>query len=120
MDNRALPLWRSMLFCPANSERFVSKAHQRGADAVILDLEDSIPVAEKASARSCVARAAASIKAGGVDVLVRVNRELEYCVEDLRSSVSTDVSAVVIPKIKGPEHVELIAEVLAEREREMG
>ena len=38
--NQDLPLWRSMLFVPANVERFVDKAHERGADAIILDLED--------------------------------------------------------------------------------
>jgi citrate lyase beta subunit len=46
-----LPAWRSLLFCPVNVERFVAKAHTRGADAIILDLEDAIAPAEKALAR---------------------------------------------------------------------
>lgn len=33
---------RSLLYVPASSERFVAKAHERGADAIILDLEDSV------------------------------------------------------------------------------
>jgi citrate lyase subunit beta / citryl-CoA lyase len=44
---RPLPTWRSLLFVPATAQRFVAKAHARGADAIILDLEDSIPPAEK-------------------------------------------------------------------------
>ena len=43
---------RSMLFVPANVPRYVERAHERGADAVILDLEDSVPEGEKAAART--------------------------------------------------------------------
>jgi len=109
-----------MLFCPVNSDRFVAKAHERGADAVILDLEDSIPISEKSLARQRVQDAAARLHAGGVDVLVRINRELDIAVPDLIDSVSPDVAAIVVPKVKGPEHVQLLAEVLTERERVLG
>ena len=56
-----LPVWRYMLFVPANVPRFVNKAHERGADAIILDLEDSVPLGEKASARQQVVTAARSV-----------------------------------------------------------
>ena len=49
---RKQPNWRSLMFVPATAERFVSKAHTRGADVVILDLEDSIAPAEKQAARA--------------------------------------------------------------------
>jgi citrate lyase subunit beta/citryl-CoA lyase len=39
----SIPVWRSMLFIPAHVDKFVAKAHTRGADAYILDLEDSVP-----------------------------------------------------------------------------
>ena len=42
-----LPSWRSLLFIPANNQAFVRKAHSRGADAIILDLEDSVPPEQK-------------------------------------------------------------------------
>ena len=50
-----LPAWRSLLFVPVTREKFVASAHTRGADAIILDLEDSVPETEKdrARARSC-------------------------------------------------------------------
>ena len=44
-------VWRSLLYVPANNERFIDKAHTRGADAIILDLEDSVPETERARAR---------------------------------------------------------------------
>ena len=45
-------MYRSLLYVPAHSERFVSKAHTRGADAIILDLEDAVPEADKERART--------------------------------------------------------------------
>ena len=59
--NSDSPMWRSMLFVPAHLEKFVAKAHQRGADAYILDLEDSVPTAEKSAARERVTAAAKQV-----------------------------------------------------------
>lgn len=120
MQNKPLPLWRSLMFCPANSERFVAKAAERGADAIILDLEDSIALAEKANARTVVRAAAKLIHAGGPDVLVRINRELDMAMLDMDAAVSADVSALVMPKVKGPEHIQLLAEVLTRLEIQRG
>ena len=53
-----LPAWRSMLFVPVTRDKFVATAHTRGADAIILDLEDSVPESEKARARTLVPAAA--------------------------------------------------------------
>ena len=44
-------MYRSMLYVPAHSERFLNKAHERRADAIILDLEDAVPEADKDAAR---------------------------------------------------------------------
>ena len=61
ISRKQLPLWRSMLFVPTNVKKFVESAPTRGADAYILDLEDSIPVSEKADSRSMVREAAARV-----------------------------------------------------------
>lgn len=119
MTARALPAWRSLLFCPANAERFVAKAHTRGADAIILDLEDSVSPAEKASARAGVATATI-VGQAGADVLVRINRELKWAVEDIRAAVGPAVMGLVIPKVMGAEHIRLLAEVVTARELELG
>ncbi|WP_431267618.1 aldolase/citrate lyase family protein [Dankookia sp. P2] len=66
-----LPNWRSLLFVPVTAERFVAKAHTRGADVIILDLEDSIPPPEKDAARAALPAAAAVVGQGGAEVAVR-------------------------------------------------
>jgi ABC-type cobalamin transport system ATPase subunit len=72
---RNLPNWRSLLYVPASEERFVAKAHERGADAIILDLEDGVAPDSKARARAGLAASAASARRNGADIVVRINRE---------------------------------------------
>ena len=91
-DQRKLPVWRSLLYVPANVERFVARAHERGADGIILDLEDSVPPAEKASAREGVQAAAERVGRAGADVLVRVNQPLRLAVRDIEASVCPAVN----------------------------
>jgi len=117
---RALPMWRSLLFCPANAERFVARAHMRGADAVILDLEDSVPAAEKAATRATVQQSAQRIRQSRTDVLVRINRALDLAVADIAAAVGPDVTALVVPKVKGPEHLQLLAELVGAHEAKRG
>ncbi|TIS74989.1 MAG: CoA ester lyase, partial [Mesorhizobium sp.] len=57
---------RSLLYVPAHKTKFVEKAHTRGADAIILDLEDSVPLATKREARDLLAPAVSAIKAAGI------------------------------------------------------
>lgn len=113
-----MPVWRSALFVPVNVTRFVEKAHTRGADAVILDLEDSVPLAEKSAARKLVANAAATVKANGPDVLVRINQPLRHAVRDLEACICPQVDVVVVPKVTGPEHLRFIDEIISELEIE--
>ena len=113
-----LPLWRSMMFVPVNVERFVDKAHTRGADAIILDLEDSILPADKAAARDLVPAAAAKVARGGADVAVRINRPWRLAVRDLEAVVSPAVAALALPKTADAGHIRAIAEIVGELERE--
>jgi citrate lyase subunit beta/citryl-CoA lyase len=62
-----------MLYVPAHSERFLAKAHERGADAIILDLEDAVPEADKDRAREGLTDAAKSVRRNGARVFVRIN-----------------------------------------------
>lgn len=114
------PPWRSLLFVPATAERFVARAHTRGADVIILDLEDSIPPAEKQAAREALAAAAATVGQGGAEVAVRINRPLDLAVPDIAAAVMPGVAALMLPKIMGPEHVRLLSEVVAAREAALG
>ena len=113
-----LPLWRSSLFVPATSERFIAKAHLRGADAIKIDLEDAVAPTEKARARTLVPAVAASVGQAGADVLVRINRPWRMAVADLEASVGADVNGIVIPKIESADHVVFLEEIVAELEAE--
>lgn len=104
-DERARPVWRSMLFVPAHVERFVARAHERGADAVILDLEDSVPLAQKAQAREALAVRAVTVSGHGTRVLVRVNAEAGLAAQDIDAAVGAAVCAIVLPKIDSPQQV---------------
>ncbi len=110
------PNWRSLLFVPATAERFVAKAHTRGADVIILDLEDSIPPGEKQAARDALAHAARTVNQAGAEVCVRINRPMEMAVADIAAAVMPEVSILMLPKVMGPEHVKLLSEVVAARE----
>jgi citrate lyase subunit beta / citryl-CoA lyase len=112
--------WRSLLYVPVTEERFVAKAHERGADAVILELEDAVAPSEKDRARALVREAAANVAQGGVDVLVRINRPWQLAVRDIEAGVDANVRALVLPKVDSPEDVVALAEVAAAVEEERG
>ena len=116
---REPPLWRSLLYVPATADRFVAKAADRGADCVILDLEDSIPPDSKDTARAALAGAVATIvKAGRCQVMVRINRPWRLAVRDLEAAVLPGVDALCLPKVDSAEHVRAVDEVVEELEVE--
>ena len=117
---RELPVWRSLMYVPVNVDRFVDKAHTRGADANQLDLEDSIPPAEKDKARTLVEKAAAKVRRGGADVVVRINRPLSLTVRDLEHSILPDVDGIAITKAESGSHVKLLDELVSELEAKRG
>ncbi len=114
------PIWRSMLFVPAHVPRFVERAHARGADACVLDLEDSVPLALKAQARDAVPRAAAAIAAHGTPVLVRVNQPWEIAAPDIDAAVGPAVSALVLPKVNDDATVREVARRIDRAEAQRG
>jgi citrate lyase subunit beta/citryl-CoA lyase len=117
---RELPVWRSLLYVPAHVERFVGKAHLRGADCIQLDLEDSVPLAEKEHARACIEPAAGLVRRGGADVVVRINRPLAMAIRDIEAAIGPDVDGLTITKVDGADHVRLLAEHISEIEQQRG
>jgi citrate lyase subunit beta/citryl-CoA lyase len=115
-----LPIWRSLLFVPVIQPRFVAGAADRGADAIILDLEDSVPAAEKVRARGLVQEATELAARKGADVLVRINRPLRSAIADLEAAISPRVAALMLPKTESAEHVGLLSEAITELEAERG
>ena len=111
---------RSLLYVPVNVDKFVEKAHTRGADAIQLDLEDSVPPAEKAHARTLVEKNAAKVRRGGADVVVRINQPLALAVRDLEHSIMPDVDAIACTKIDSASHVKLLDELVTDLEEKRG
>ena len=117
---RPLPTWRSLLYVPATRESFVAKAHTRGADAIILDLEDAVAPAEKPVARAALAAAVPSVRRGGAEVCVRINRPLRMAALDIEAAVGAGADVLVLTKLMGPDHVRLLSELIAESEAAHG
>ncbi|OGA53398.1 MAG: host specificity protein [Betaproteobacteria bacterium RIFCSPLOWO2_12_FULL_62_13] len=117
---RELPVWRSLLYVPVNVDKFVDKAHTRGADVIQLDLEDSVPPAQKEHARTLVEKAAARVRRGGADVVVRINQPLSLAVRDLEHSVCPDVDAIACTKVDSASHVKLLDQLVSEVEEKRG
>ncbi|TMS58586.1 CoA ester lyase [Imbroritus primus] len=104
MSEAALP--RSYLFVPANRPERLDKALQSGADAVIVDLEDAVPPADKRAAReSLLAWLTAE-----ASVLVRVNGpDTEWFEDDVRLASHPGVAGIVLPKTERPAHLARVA-----------
>ena len=119
-EHREPPVWRSLLYVPANVERFIEGAHRREADAIIIDLEDSVPESERPQARRDLQATAARVSRGGADVVVRINRPWRQTILDLEAAIAPQVQALAITKVDSADHVRLVAEVVSELEAERG
>jgi citrate lyase subunit beta / citryl-CoA lyase len=120
MSDRKLPVWRSALYVPANVPRFIDGAHRRGADAIIVDLEDSVPIAERPAARRDLIATAENVARGGADVIVRINRLWRQTMLDLEAAISPRVTALAVTKVDSADHIRLVSEVVSELEAERG
>lgn len=112
--------WRSMLFVPIVNDRFVQSALKQPADAIQLDLEDSVALEQKAQARERVAEVAALCAGHGKDVIVRVNRPWRHLLRDIEASVGPHVKALTLPKVPNAAFVQSVVEVIDELELERG
>ncbi|MCC6532086.1 MAG: CoA ester lyase [Burkholderiales bacterium] len=115
-----LPVWRTLLYVPVNVEKYVDKAHTRGADVIQLDLEDAVPHAEKAHARTLVQKNAARVRRAGADVLVRINRPIAMAVRDIEESICPEVDALGITKTDSASHIRILDELVSELEQKRG
>ena len=62
----APPVWRSILYVPGNVPKFIDKAHERGADCVLVDLEDSVQPAQKPAARAMLGETIRKVAANSI------------------------------------------------------
>ena len=108
-----MKLIRTALFAPGSKDRVMGKALESGADAVILDLEDSVPVAAKAEARALVAKAIAGASASGPAVFVRTNAASTGMLsDDLAAIVRPGLAAAFMSKAESVDEIRSAAATL--------
>lgn len=114
-------IMRSMLYVPANSWRMITTATTEGADAVILDLEDGCPMAEKETARIFARDSIPMLKEHGMDVFVRVNSlETGLTATDISYVAVEGLDGIVLAKTESAEDIASADKLLQEEEGEKG
>jgi citrate lyase subunit beta/citryl-CoA lyase len=114
-----MPLLRSLLFAPGNVARRVEKALSLTADAVIVDLEDSVAISDKEATRKPVAEALSRPR--NCRGYVRVNAPSSvYCYADLAATIHKRVDGVLLPKVESAADLHAVDWLLAALERERG
>lgn len=118
--NIAAIVRRSSLIMPVNQPRFVERAYARGADAIVLDLEDSVPPQEKGRARPLVKDAIPLAARGGADVFVRINKATELMLEDLDAAIHPGLTGLSVPKAESAAEMQMLDELVTTWERRRG
>jgi citrate lyase subunit beta/citryl-CoA lyase len=112
---------RSMLFVPGNSMRMITKAAILPADAIILDLEDAVPLPDKATARIMVRDSIKGIKNGGSYVFVRLNAlTTRLTSQDLAFITVPGLDGVMLAKTETNSDVAKLSDMLTEAETVSG
>jgi citrate lyase subunit beta/citryl-CoA lyase len=112
---------RSMLYVPSNSWRMIHNATTEGADAVILDLEDGCPMAEKETGRVFARDSISMLKQHGLDVFVRVNSmETGLTATDIEYGVVPGLDGIMLAKTDSREDVRALDAMLEEQEKKKG
>lgn len=105
---------RSLLFVPGDRPERFAKAAASGADAVILDLEDSVGLAAKDTARAAVADYLAQPRS--LPLLVRINPlSMDMAAEDLAAVLSARPDGIVLPKAEGATSVSALVEAMGDQ-----
>lgn len=108
---------RSLLFVPANRANMIERAHQTLADVIVLDLEDSVPAAEKDAARQGLRDAIASLKAAGKSVHVRVNHlDTGLTRDDLAAAMGPGLDGLAFPKTSAARDIRQLDILIREQE----
>ena len=111
-------LLRSLIFVPGNNSRFLEKAKSLPADIVCFDLEDSVPLREKDSARNLIKDAMAKREEYKAEVYVRTNSPISGMIpDDLSEIVQKGIDGIVIPKVNNVKELKKIEKLLTSLEK---
>ena len=106
--------WRSLLFTPGDAPARLASAPRRGADAIILDLEDAVAPEAKAQARAEAARGIAALDAAGADIVVRINSRWDDAVADVQALKGAPLTALMVPKVRSAWRLRAVMEMIGE------
>jgi citrate lyase subunit beta/citryl-CoA lyase len=115
-------MFRSLIFVPSNSERYINKAKTLNADIVCFDLEDSVPINQKDIARQLIKSALTMRTAYQArNVYARINSfDSGMTTYDLEAVVQKGVDGIVLPKVSNDEEVSAVDRILINLEQEIG
>lgn len=110
-----------MMFVPGNNPGMMADAHVYGPDSIMLDLEDSVSMAEKDAARLLVYNALKSVDYGDTEMVVRINPlNTPYGKKDIEAVVKAGVHVIRMPKTETAEEVREVEAEIERVERELG
>ena len=111
-------LLRSLIFVPGNNQRFLEKAKNLRADIICFDLEDSVPLEEKKSARQLIKEALAKRSEYKSEVYVRTNSSISGMVwDDLNEILQKGIDGIVIPKVNNITELKKIEKMIITLEK---
>ena len=114
-------LRRTMMFVPGNNPGMMADAHIYGPDSIMLDLEDSVTMAEKDAARLLVYNALKSIDYGDTEMVVRINPlNTPYGKKDVEAVVKAGVDVIRMPKTETADEVRELEAEIVKVETELG
>ena len=99
-------MFRSLIFVPSNSRRFIDKAKTLNADITCFDLEDSVPINEKTAAREMIVQTLKHRTDYKTNVYIRINSfDSGMAFSDLKEIIQNGVDGIVIPKVNDENEV---------------
>jgi citrate lyase subunit beta/citryl-CoA lyase len=110
--------YRSLLFTPGHRLEWIRKTPKYDPDAVILDLEDAVPPAEKVAARATVKEGIAFLRSTGIAAFVRINAST--VADDVIGIMAPGLTAVCLPKVAKADQVRELADALSYAEGKAG
>ncbi|USS84625.1 citrate (pro-3S)-lyase subunit beta [Fructilactobacillus ixorae] len=114
-------LRRTMMFVPGNNAGMLKDAGIYGADSIMFDLEDSVSLAEKDSARILVYEALQTVDYGDTELVVRINGlDTEFYQADIKAMVKAGIDVIRIPKVENAGMVEATEKLVADAEAQFG
>lgn len=112
---------RSLIFVPSNSKRFIEKAKALNADIICFDLEDSVPLNEKTTARQAIIDTLAKRAEYRPNIYVRINSlESGLAFADLNAIIQEGIDGIVVPKVNDENEVNKIERLTSALEKERG